>query len=174
MKQDEFVILVDQEDKVLGEMEKHLAHHLNKKHRAFSVFLLDDNNKLILQQRADSKYHSPGLWTNACCGHPRPHETTEEAAIRRTYEELGIHVDIDELFQISYEEQLENNLWENEFDHIFLGKYSTNILNPNPEEIKAVDHVDIQELEKKLEQNPEKFTFWFKLIFPKLKDYLKI
>lgn len=162
----EFVILVDQNDQAIGEMEKQEAHVQNKKHRAFSVFLIDEENNLILQQRADSKYHSPGLWTNACCGHPRPNEETVNAAKRRTFEEMGIHVDIQEIFQLSYEEKLENGLWENEFDHIFLGKYTTKDYNLNPEEIKAIKHISLQDLEKDLQTNPDQYTFWFKLIYP--------
>jgi len=168
---EEFVILVDQNDHEIGEMEKQEAHLQNKKHRAFSVFLLDENNNLILQQRAASKYHSPGLWTNACCGHPRPNETTIQAAKRRTLEEMGINVDIHEIFQLSYEEQLENGLWENEFDHIFIGKYTEKNFNPNPEEIQNLKHISIKDLQIDLIKNPEEYTFWFKLIFPKIVDY---
>ena len=168
MALEEFVILVDQNDQEIGEMEKQEAHVLNKKHRAFSVFLFDENNNMILQQRADSKYHSPGLWTNACCGHPRPNETTINAAKRRTFEEMGIQVDIHEVFEISYEEKLENGLWENEYDHIFIGKYLQNNFNLNPEEIQNIKSISLDDLKTDLQENPENYTFWFKLIFGKM------
>ena len=169
---EEYVILVDQDDREIGEMEKQEAHLQNKKHRAFSVFLLDASGNIILQQRADSKYHSPGLWTNACCGHPRPKESTIEAAKRRTFEELAIHIDIEEILQLSYEEELDNGLWENEYDHIFVGRYNQEISNPNPEEVKNLKYIPKEELERDLAENPENYTFWFKLIFPKIKQYL--
>lgn len=171
---EEYVILVDQNDQEIGQMEKQEAHVLNKKHRAFSVFLFDENNNFILQQRALSKYHSPGLWTNSCCGHPRPNETTMNAAKRRTFEEMGINVDIQEILQISYEEKLVNGLWENEYDHIFIGKYTDNKFNLNPNEIKAIKYVNLVDLEMDIQNNPDQYTFWFRLIFPKIKDKLKI
>ncbi len=172
MTVEEFVILVDQQDNAIGQMEKQEAHLQNKKHRAFSVFLLDEQGNLILQQRADSKYHSPGLWTNACCGHPRPNETTIEAAKRRTFEELGIHIDIKEVFQLSYEEHLENGLWENEFDHIFIGNFNDDIQNPNPEEVQNLKYISVEKVDNDLKENPQNYTFWFKLIFPKIKHLL--
>lgn len=172
MTVEEFVILVDQQDNEIGQMEKQEAHLQNKKHRAFSVFLLDEQGNLILQQRADSKYHSPGLWTNACCGHPRPHESTIDAAKRRTFEELGIHIEIQEVFQLSYEEHLENGLWENEFDHIFIGKFSENIPNPNPDEVQDLKYISVEKVENELKENPQDYTFWFKLIFPRIKQML--
>lgn len=173
MTVEEFVILVDQQDNEIGQMEKQEAHLQNRKHRAFSVFLLDDQGNLILQQRADSKYHSPGLWTNSCCGHPRPNETTIGAAKRRTFEELGIHIDIKEVFQLSYEEHLENGLWENEFDHIFIGNFNEDIPNPNPDEVQALKYSSVAKIENDLKENTQDYTFWFKLIFPKIKHLLE-
>ena len=173
MKKEEYLILVDQEDNPIGQMEKHLAHQLNKKHRAFSVFLLDQDNNMILQKRAENKYHSAGLWTNACCGHPRPGEQTKDAAIRRSLEELGIQVNIQEIFSLSYEEHLKNGLWENEFDHIFMGNYSDSDFNINKEEISELKTMSLNEIEDDIKVNPEAYTYWFKLIIPRIKTYIR-
>lgn len=169
----EFVILVDENEQAIGSMEKLEAHVKNLKHRAFSVFLFDGKGDLILQQRAAGKYHSPGLWTNACCGHPRPGESTLVAAQRRTFEELGIQVSIEEVFALSYAEELANNLWENEFDHVFIGTYNQAILQPNPEEISALKSVSIAAVQQDIQANPSAYTFWFKKIIPLLHDFLK-
>ncbi|MVZ67069.1 isopentenyl-diphosphate Delta-isomerase [Sphingobacterium sp. DK4209] len=168
----EYVILVDEQDKPLGEMEKQEAHLQNRKHRAFSVFLQDADGKIILQKRAAVKYHSPNLWTNACCGHPRPNESTIDAAKRRTYEELGIEVDIREIFTLSYEEKLANGLWENEFDHVFLGSYTQPITNFNLDEVSDIRSESIESIAKDVQTNPEEYTFWFQKILPKLISYL--
>jgi len=173
MMKEEYVILVDEQDNAIGEMEKQAAHEENKKHRAFSVFLLDEQGRILLQKRAAGKYHSPNLWTNACCGHPRPDESTIDAAKRRTFEELGIQVEIEELFTLSYAEQLENGLWENEYDHVFVGKYTDPIERFNPDEVRAIKYVAAYELLDDLKLHPEQYTFWFKKIMPKLLPYLE-
>lgn len=172
MKKDEFVILVDESDQALGKMEKHLAHRLNKKHRAFSVFLIDTDGKLILQRRASGKYHSPDLWTNACCGHPRPNEDTLNAAERRLEEEMGIRTSLKYLFSLSYQDQLDNGMWENEYDHVFLGHYTANDFAADPAEISEIQKVDIEQLENDIARHPERYTFWFKLLLPRIKMYL--
>lgn len=168
----EFVILVDAADKSIGKMEKYLAHRLNKKHRAFSIMLVDDQGRCILQRRAAGKYHSPNLWTNVCCGHPRPGEDTQSAASRRLQEEMGIQPPLHYLFSTSYAQQVELDMWENEYDHIFIGQYSSDVFHPNSSEISEIRKLSLSELEKEITDHPEHYTFWFRLIFPKLKSYL--
>ena len=124
----EEVVLVDEQDKPVGVMEKMQAHREGKLHRAFSVFIFNDKGEMLLQQRAFNKYHSAGLWTNACCSHPKPNETTETAAARRLNEELGFKTSLEKLFDFTYKASFENGLTEYEFDHVFSGIYNGEII----------------------------------------------
>src|ERR1700744_2758864 len=117
----EEVILVDEADVQLGTMEKIEAHRKALLHRAFSVFIFNSKGEMLLQQRAAEKYHSPGLWTNACCSHPRPGEETQAAAMRRLMEELGFTLELEKIFDFTYRSEFENGLTEFEFDHVFVG-----------------------------------------------------
>ncbi|HNK86555.1 MAG TPA: isopentenyl-diphosphate Delta-isomerase, partial [Flavobacteriales bacterium] len=117
----EQVTLVNERDEVIGRMEKLEAHRVGALHRAFSIFIFNREGRLLLQQRADGKYHSPGLWTNSCCGHPRPGEPTMKAAQRRLHEELGIRCELTEEFTFSYRAEFGNGLIEHELDHVFFG-----------------------------------------------------
>src|SRR5688572_9486804 len=117
------VILVNEFDEAIGSMEKMEAHEKALLHRAFSVFLFNKKGEMLLQKRAASKYHSPSLWTNACCSHPMPGEETKQAALRRLDEELGFTTSINKAFHFTYKAVFDNGLTEHEFDHVFVGEY---------------------------------------------------
>ena len=167
----EKVILVNQQDQVLGSMEKMEAHLTGSLHRAFSIFIFNDKKELLLQQRAKEKYHSGGLWTNSCCSHQRPEETTLEAANRRLNEELGFTTQLKEEFCFIYRAELDQNLIEHELDHVLIGTYNE-ISEFNKDEVMAVKYVPLDELEKSIESNPELYTEWFKIIFQKVKNLI--
>ncbi|MFM2139543.1 MAG: hypothetical protein RJA57_1850, partial [Bacteroidota bacterium] len=163
------VILVDGTDRPCGRMEKMEAHRRGLLHRAFSVFIVGSDGRMLLQQRALSKYHSGGLWTNACCSHPAPDEDTAVAARRRVREELGIDIPLERLFDFTYRAELEGGLTEHEFDHVFLGRYD-GPLPFNTAEVMAVRWVPMSEIERSLSGEPESFTVWFRIAFPLLKQ----
>ena len=134
----EEVILVDIEDNPTGVADKMSAHLEGKLHRAFSIFIFNTEGKMLLQRRALSKYHSGGLWTNACCSHPLPEETTLAAASRRLKEELGFETSIEKIFDFVYKAEFENGLTEYEFDHVFAGEFDGDInFNKNGHKIVA-------------------------------------
>jgi isopentenyl-diphosphate delta-isomerase len=160
------VILVNEQDEWLGTMEKLAAHREGLLHRAFSVFVLNDKQELLLQQRALNKYHSGGLWSNTCCSHPFPAESTESAAHRRLQEEMGFDTELTPLFNFRYKSDVGNGLVENEFDHIYIGYYSQSLSEPNPTEVMAQQYCSIAEIEKWMKEKPEDFTAWFHLAFP--------
>jgi isopentenyl-diphosphate Delta-isomerase len=161
---EEQVILVDAHDHEIGTMDKLAAHENGGvRHRAFSVFIVDPRGYWLLQRRAEGKYHFPGLWTNACCSHPRPGEGTEDAAHRRLREELGFDCPLAERFQFEYKAiSAAEGLTEHELDHVFTGVHGGKI-HPAPEEVGAVRWVSPVELEQELRKHPEAFTPWFKL-----------
>ena len=136
----EQVILVDIEDCEVGVMEKMEAHKHAQLHRAFSVFLFNKQGKMLLQQRAFSKYHSGGLWTNACCSHPRPGESLESAVSRRLFEEMGIATPVTKAFDFIYQAELPNELVEHEFDHVFIGNYDGEVA---PNHLEAVSYTHL-------------------------------
>jgi isopentenyl-diphosphate delta-isomerase len=163
----EQVILVDKDDCEIGLMEKMEAHKQSVLHRAFSVFLFNPQGKMLLQQRALTKYHSAGLWTNTCCSHPRPGETLENAVSRRLIEEMGITTKVFKAFDFIYQAELPDNLNEYEFDHFFIGNYDADV-RPNHLEVANFVYQSIEEVEANLESHPEKYTVWFKIAFPKV------
>jgi len=165
----EEVILVNERDEQTGTIEKMEAHRKALLHRAFSVFIFNTKGEMLLQQRAMGKYHSPGLWTNACCSHPRPGEPVEEAAGRRLMEEMGIRTAIEKVFDFIYRTEYENGLTEFEFDHVYTGTYSGD-LNPDKQEVKDYCFRSMIDIEEDLLQRPEKYTSWFKIAFPRLVD----
>jgi len=165
------VILVDDSDVQVGIMEKMEAHRLGVLHRAFSVFIFNTNGEMLLQQRADSKYHSPCLWTNACCSHPQPREENVDAAHRRLIEELGFDTPLTKVFSFTYFAEFDNGLKENEFDHVFMGTYDGPVIF-NPVEVKAIAFMPLEKIREELEQQPEKYTAWFRIAFPKLETYI--
>ncbi len=164
------MILVDSDDKQTGVMEKMEAHEKALLHRAFSIFIFNSNGELMLQQRAFHKYHSPGLWTNTCCSHPRPGETTIDAAHRRLVEEMGFDCDFEEAFSFTYKAPFSNNLTEHEFDHVFIGK-SDNEPIINSEEVASFRMDTLENISKQMESNPEDFTVWFRIAFDRVKGY---
>jgi isopentenyl-diphosphate delta-isomerase len=164
------VILVNEKDEPVGIMEKMEAHLLGKLHRAFSVFIFNSKGDMLLQQRAFAKYHSPGLWSNACCSHPHPGEETLSAAIRRTKEELGIEVPLEKQFHFIYKAQFENGLTEYEFDHVFTGSFSGELI-VNPEEVYDYSFQPLAEIKQLLQTDPQQFTAWFKIIFPEIEKW---
>jgi len=166
----EQVILVDKDDCEIGVMEKMEAHKQAVLHRAFSVFLFNPQGKMLLQQRALTKYHSAGLWTNTCCSHPRPGETLENAVTRRLIEEMGITAKVSKAFDFIYQAELPDNLNEYEFDHVFIGNYDADV-RPNHLEVANFVYQSIEEVEANLQSHPEKYTVWFKIAFPKVVEW---
>lgn len=164
MPQEE-VILVDESDTPLGRIEKMEAHRQALLHRAFSVFIFNSKGEMLLQQRASGKYHSAGLWTNACCSHPRPGEDTGEAAIRRLREELGFTTPLVKLFDFTYRSEYDNGLTEFEFDHVYVGTYDQDIY-PDKQEVSDYGYWSLVGIRDGLRSTPEKFTSWFHLAFP--------
>ena len=170
--QNEEVILVDKDDRSIGTMEKMEAHRKARLHRAFSVFIFNRRGEMLLQQRAANKYHSAGLWTNACCSHPRPGEDTKEAAIRRLREELGFTTTLEKSFDFTYRSEFENGLTEFEFDHVFIGVYDADI-HPNKEEVSDYCFQAPAEIRAGLQSHPGKYTSWFHLAFPLVSEKVK-
>lgn len=160
----EYVILVDVNDQEIGKMEKQEAHEKGLLHRAFSVFVFNEKKELLLQQRALTKYHSAGLWTNTCCSHPRVGETIEQAAHRRLMEEMGFDCELTTKSSFIYKASFENGLTEHEFDHILVGVFNGEI-NFNPTEVKNFKWITLDELASDLRQNNQNYTAWFKIIF---------
>lgn len=160
------VILVDENDQQIGLMEKIEAHQKALLHRAFSVFIYNDKNELMIQQRALHKYHSPGLWTNTCCSHQRKGESNIEAGKRRLFEEMGFTTNLQETISFIYKAPFDNGLTEHEYDHVLVGKYNDNP-NPNPEEVSSWRWISLETLQQYIEKHPENYTEWFKIIFYK-------
>lgn len=156
------VILVNETDEFVGTMDKLEAHQKGLLHRAFSIFIFNDAGELLLQRRAKEKYHSAGLWANTCCSHPRPEESTIHAAKRRLKEEMGIETDLEKKFDFIYRAQLDNNLIEYEFDHVFTGQYNGNPV-PDINEVSEYRWVSIPTLKNEIEQYPEKYSEWLKI-----------
>ena len=168
---EEQVVVVSENDEILGLMEKMNAHENGILHRAFSVFLFNDNGEMLLQKRASGKYHSPNQWTNAVCSHPKIDETYLDGAQRRLKEELGITTDLTEKFSFIYKADVGQNLWEHELDHVFTGNYEGNFAL-NEEEVSEIRYISMQQLDEEMNANPEKFTEWFKIILKEYKDHL--
>jgi isopentenyl-diphosphate Delta-isomerase len=148
-------------------MEKMEAHQQPILHRAFSVFIFNSNGEMLLQKRAGHKYHSAGLWTNACCSHPRPGEDTELAAARRLKEELGFSTRLDKIFDFIYKASFANGLHEYEYDHVYTGLYDE-IIVPNPAEVSDYCFIEMEAIEASLNADPGKYTAWFAIAFPKI------
>ncbi|HEY9177327.1 MAG TPA: isopentenyl-diphosphate Delta-isomerase [Flavipsychrobacter sp.] len=164
------VILVNERDEWLGLEEKMEAHKKGLLHRAFSVFVLNSNNEVLLQKRAQHKYHSGGLWSNTCCSHPRAGESTMYAAHRRLQEEMGFDCEIERVFSFRYRAEVDNMLIENEYDHIYVG-YFDGTPKLNSDEVAEYKFVPVDELAARVERNPEDFTVWFRMVFPKFLEH---
>lgn len=160
----EYVILVNELDEQIGTAEKLEAHQKGLLHRAFSVFLFNEKNEILLQRRSMNKYHSGGLWTNTCCSHPRENESVEDAAHRRLMEEMGISAKMRREFSFIYKAELDSGLTEHELDHVLIGQFNEEP-KCNPEEVADWKFQSMAEIEKDIQANPELFTEWFKIIF---------
>lgn len=166
MTEKEYVILVNPADEKVGLMEKLEAHQKALLHRAFSVFVFNDDNELMLQQRALTKYHSPGLWTNTCCSHQRDGESNIEAGTRRLQEEMGFVTPLKETISFIYKAPFDNGLTEHELDHILVGNYNeAPIINPN--EVANWKWMPLESVKTDIQSNPQLYTEWFKIIFDK-------
>jgi isopentenyl-diphosphate Delta-isomerase len=162
----ELVVLVDEHDNEIGLAEKIEAHQKALLHRAFSVFIFNSKGELLLQQRAKTKYHSAGLWTNTCCSHPRPNELVLDAAKRRLIEEMGLKADIEKKFDFIYKTPFDNDLTEYEFDHVFVGHSDEDpVINKN--EVESFKWKNIEEIKADLILFPNTFTSWFKIAIMK-------
>ena len=168
----ENVVLVDGSDNPIGTMPKLEAHEKGVLHRAFSVFILNQKGQLMLQRRALDKYHSPGLWTNTCCSHPRESESNIEAGIRRLKEEMGFITPLKHMFSFIYKSKFDNGLIEHEFDHVLLGYYdSTPIINTS--EVAEWKWMSLDKIIAEMKNKPEDFTVWFKIIFERFYKYIR-
>lgn len=167
------VILVDEKDNVLGEMPKMEAHEKGVLHRAISVFLFDYDGNWIVQQRAFEKYHSAGLWTNTCCSHPNPGESSEDASYRRLLEEMGMDCELNYAFKFLYKAELDNGLIENELDHIYFG-FSNQEPIPDSSEVNTWKIMSFFELNSDVQENPENYTEWFKLLYKKVNLHMAL
>ncbi len=167
----ETVVLVNPQDQAIGTMEKMEAHRKGRLHRAFSFFIFNSKGEWLLQQRAHEKYHSGGLWTNACCSHPRSEESAASAATRRLQEEMGLYCQAKPLFHFIYRSEFSNDLIEHELDHVCIG-YSDQLPVPNPQEEVTYRYLATAELEAEMKASPENFTVWFRICFQQVKDKL--
>ena len=168
---EEKVILVNEKDEPIGLMEKMEAHEKGLLHRAFSVFIFNSKQEVLLQQRAACKYHSPNLWTNTCCSHPREGETNLQAGERRLQEEMGMRVPLREVFSFIYKAPFDNGLTEHEYDHVLVG-YSDLQPQINPEEVASWKWLSLEAIKEDILQAPERYTAWFKIIFEEFYHHL--
>lgn len=168
---DDLLILTDIFDEPIGRMPKSEVHRLGRLHRAFSVFIVSDG-KMLIQKRSRDKYHSGGLWANACCSHPRYGESLEDAVGRRLREELGISCDVSELFSFVYFSKYADDLFEYEYDHVFLGEYDGDF-DFDTAEIEELSWVDFKELAELMRESPESFSTWFMTAAPRVLSHLK-
>lgn len=172
MMDSDLLILVDCQDQPIGTADKLAAHMNGQLHRAFSVFLFNDNDEFLLQQRALGKYHTPGLWSNTCCSHPYDGETLEIASIKRLDEEMGISVPLVKVFSTSYLAKFSNGLVEHEIDHVFVGRFN-GTPKINTDEARDWAYKSLTEIEAEIACLPHKYTPWFKLIYVSAFKYFK-
>jgi len=168
---EEQVILVNEHDEQIGLMPKMEAHEKAVLHRAFSVFVFNTKNELMLQQRAAHKYHSPLLWTNTCCSHQRDGESNIEAGTRRLKEEMGFTTDLKETTSFIYKAPFDNGLTEHELDHIMLGYYENEPII-NKQEVEDWKWMPLEDVKHDINVHPEQYTAWFKIIFEKFYNYI--
>ena len=170
---EELVVLVNEHDEPIGLMPKLEAHEKGVLHRAFSVFVFNGKEELMLQQRALSKYHSPGLWTNTCCSHQRDGEHSIEGGKRRLQEEMGFVCDLKESTSFIYKAPFDNGLTEHELDHILIGTFNEEP-TINPEEVASWKWMSLEAIKKEMKETPEIYTAWFKIIFDKFYEDLSV
>lgn len=171
----EYIITVDEKDRETGAIEKLEAHRRGILHRAFSVMIFNKEGEILLQKRAKLKYHSPGLWSNACCSHQRVGESLDEAVSRRLNEELGFTCDCKEVFQFRYHVEFDNGLIEHELDHVYFGYFNGKVF-PNKDEIEEIMWIKPDKLNKDMMEHPTNYTYWFKVLMeqPVVKDRLML
>ena len=169
----EQVILVDENDRQVGLMEKQAAHVNPHLHRAFSIFIFNSKGELLMQQRALSKYHSPGLWTNTCCSHPRDGETLTEATSRRLMEEMGMTCEMHEVYTFIYKAPVGQGLTEHEFDHVWIGR-SDETPQINREEVESWKYMSLSDLKVDIQLHPELYTEWFKITFEEMSHHAEL
>ena len=165
------VILVDENDNEIGAGEKIKTHKEGKLHRAFSIFVFNSKGELLLQRRAKSKYHSGGLWSNTCCSHPEVGESLEKTVHRRLKEEMGFDCELKEILSFTYRTKLDNGLIENEYDHVFVGNFDGEP-SPDPEEVDEWKWIDVKELKKDIQENPNNYTYWLRVSIEKVISHL--
>lgn len=166
----ELLILVDENDNEIGLMDKLSVHQTASLHRAFSLFIFNSKGELLLQQRADEKYHSAGLWSNTCCSHPVDGQRMTDTINRRLDEEMGMRCDLEFKFSFIYKAELENNLTEHEFDHVYFG-ISDNLPKPNPSEVKAWKYIAVPDLIRDINIHPSHYSAWLNTCLPKVSEY---
>lgn len=169
---EENVILVNERDEPIGLMPKLEAHQKAALHRAFSIFILNERNEIMLQQRAEQKYHSPMLWTNTCCSHQRAGESNIEAGNRRLFEEMGFRSELKELFHFIYKAPFDNGLTEHELDHVMIG-YFNETPAINTDEVASWKWMPIEAVKADMALHPEIYTVWFKIIFDEFYHYIE-
>ena len=169
----EYVVLVDENDNEIGKMEKQAAHVTPHLHRAFSIFIFNSKGELLMQQRALSKYHSPGLWTNTCCSHPRDNETLAEATSRRLMEEMGMTCEMHEVYTFIYKAPVGQGLTEHEFDHVWIGR-SDDTPQINREEVESWKYMSLNDLKDDIGNHPEHYTEWFKITFEEMTHHAAV
>lgn len=168
---EEVVVLVNERDEEIGQMPKMEAHVKGVLHRAFSIFVFDVNRRIMLQQRALTKYHSPGLWTNTCCSHPREGEAVLDAGLRRLQEEMGFVTELNKVFDFVYKSDVGQGLIEHEFDHVLIGHYNAEPVI-NPAEVEDWKWMEAEDILKDMEASPDRYTVWFRIAMPHLQRYL--
>lgn len=168
----EQLILVDEEDNETGTLDKLSVHQKGLLHRAFSVFIFNSKDELLLQQRAAGKYHSALLWSNTCCSHPLHNENISDTIGRRLLEEMGLQCHTHFAFSFIYKSLFENGLTEHEYDHVYVGR-SDELPKPNPEEVKDYRYISLRKLEEEISANPQSFSEWLKISLPGVKHYFK-
>ncbi|SKB34084.1 isopentenyl-diphosphate Delta-isomerase [Daejeonella lutea] len=168
---DELLVLVDENDVEIGVLDKTSVHKTGVLHRAFSVFIFNSMGFLMLQRRALQKYHSPGLWSNTCCSHPRKGEDIKSAGTRRIAEEMGLKCPLNFAFSFTYRAELENGLIEHEFDHVYFG-FTDKIPKPNPDEVMDWKLISMRELQKDILAHPDNYTEWLKICLAKVVEHL--
>ena len=165
------VILVDINDNQIGLMPKLEAHEKGVLHRAFSVFIFNNNGELMLQKRALTKYHSPGLWTNTCCSHQREGESNIYSAKRRLSEEMGFVTELQEKTSFIYKAKFDNGLIEHELDHIIVGNYNQSPIIISFE-VDSWKWMSMEDIKNNIKDQPYNYTAWFKIIFEKYYKYI--
>lgn len=163
----EYILTVDEKDNIIGKEEKIKAHKEGILHRAFSIFVFNSKDELLLQRRAKSKYHSGGLWSNTCCSHQRSGELIEKAVHKRLKEEMGFDCDLKQIFSFTYKVKFDNDLFEHEFDRVFIGNFDGEP-EPNPKEVDEWKWIDLKKLKRDIQKNPDNYTYWLKVSVDKV------